>query len=1174
MSTLYIHRKMPFKKPKWQLLLVLAYCCLLLAMLPYPLTAKDVDPSVIELNLKEASFKTALKEIERQTAYHFVMNDTQIRKIQKTITLSIKSESIEEVMNQLLMGTRITYRINKKQITLIPPDNNHVVASSTSPAMWTSYALSGQQQQFSSSDLTDLRVPEILVTGKVTEENGDVLPGVNILIKGTTKGTVTDDQGKYSISVSGPEAVLSFSFIGYSTQEIAVGTQTVIDLTLTPDMQTLSEIVVVGYGTQDKKDVTGSVSTIKGSDFENLPSGGAQQALQGRTAGVNIVRNGGAPGNAGSIRIRGLGTVNNADPLIVIDGVPAGTMNDVNPNDIQSIDVLKDASASAIYGTRAANGVVLITTKRGKFDDKLKFTLNAYTGVSNRIKTLDMLDAPTLTKLKQESYTNDVADGSTIPDIWKDPQYQTQKTNWQNEVLKQGTTNNMDLSIRGGGKYSSFAISGGHYNEKGIIGKTYYKRYTVRINSDHKVGERLKIGQNLQFTNTNDNSSPNTLSTSAPSAQDGLLWSAIRFHPGLPVRDTNGSYSSSIPGFGDINNPLYTIATQDKNNNRNRILGSASAEYEIIKGLKAKANLAMDATFADTRNFEVKIDSQYRQTNYNQLTLTNDKYWAFLQEYFLSYDKQLGAHSIGIVGGYTSQTFNDIYSKEIGRDFPSEEADLRYMSQAGTIVNLGAENGGRSYDALQSWFGRGNYAFKDRYLLTATYRTDGSSRFPSGNRWGSFPAFSAGWRISEESFLKNALPFVSNLKLTGGWGRLGNQNVNSLQYLALIKNGGTYNNYAFGDGQAQNQVKGSAQARIPNPNIGWETAEMTNFGLDAGFLDNRILFTGAYFIKDTKHMLLSPPSLGTLGKATIPDQNVGQLRNKGLELEISYRKATGDFTFTLSGNATFIQNKVTQLLTPGSFLASQTYGRTDQEITRTYEGNPYGTFYGWVADGLYQNQSQINSDPGIANDPRKTDQIHPGDVRFKDLTGDGVIDDKDRTILGSPQPKITYGINANMAYKGFDLNLFFLGVGGVDIYNADRMQGLNAAYPFNLYQEATGRWNGEGTSTSIPRLSSTDPNLNFRTSSLFIESGAFFRLKNITLGYTVPKKLSDALRMSQARFYVSGQNVFTLTKYKGLNPELGYADGTRTSGQYTQVNVDYAQYPLSRTFTVGATISF
>jgi TonB-linked SusC/RagA family outer membrane protein len=540
----------------------------------------------------------------------------------------------------------------------------------------------------------------------------------------------------------------------------------------------------------------------------------------------------------------------------------------------------------------------------------------------------------------------------------------------------------------------------------------------------------------------------------------------------------------------------------------------------------------------------------------------------------LTYDKLLGDHHINIVGGYTSQTFKDLYSEQRGSDFPSEDEELRYMRYAGTILSVGGsdgENGRRSYDALQSVFGRANYTFKDRYLFTGTFRADGSSKFADGNKWGYFPAFSLGWRVSEEPFFKEAVPFISNLKVTGGWGQLGNQNVSSLQYLALINYGARY---TFGEGE-QLQIGGAAQTRIPNPNIGWETAEMTNVGLDIGVMENALLFSTNYFVKDTKEMLLSPPSVGTLGRATISDQNVGELRNKGWEVEITYRKTMGDFSFNLSGNATFIQNKITKLLTPGSFLASKTYGRSEQEITRTYEGSSYGTFYGWLTDGLYQNQTQINNDPYLLNDPRRTEGlINPGDVRFIDITNDGIIDSDDRTIIGNPQPKVTYGLTANMIFKGFDLTLFFLGVGGVDIYNADRMQGLDAFYNFNLYSETTGRWTGEGASTSIPRLSIANTNSNYRTSDLFIEKGDFLRLKNITLGYTLPKGVTQAVRMTQARIYVTGQNVFTVTKYSGLNPELGYADGNRNAGQYTQQNVDYAQYPQSRTWTVGATISF
>jgi TonB-dependent starch-binding outer membrane protein SusC len=1079
-----------------------------------------------------------------------------------------RARDLKTAMDALLGPLNLTYRQVKKGVYIIKP----VKRPKTEPATSEMVPGAGENDQALTSLLRSSPVESATQTvvfsvkGRVTSDTGEGIPGVSVVLKGTTTGTATDVNGNYSLNLPDATGALVFSYIGYTTEEVPVDNRTTIDVTLLPDIKSLSEVVVVGYGTQDKKDITGAVSAVKGTDLQNLPNGGVQQALQGRAAGVNIVRNGGAPGNAGSIQIRGLGTVGNSDPLIVIDGVPAGSMNDVNPNDIESVDVLKDASASAIYGTRAANGVILITTKRGKFDNPLQLTVNGYAGVSNRIKTIDVLNAPTLALLKREAYTNDTPDGSTVPPIWQDPQYQTQRTNWQDELLKQGSTQNLDVALRGGGKYSSFGISGGYYNEKGIIGNSFYQRYTFRLNSDHKIGNRLKIGQNLQYTNTNE-VAPNTTS-----AQDGLLWSAIRFHPGLPVRNADGTYGSTkgIGAFGDINNPIYTVDTQDRDNIRNRFLGSVTGELEILTGLKAKANLAMDATFSNWRNFQVKIDDQFRANQWNALTLANQKSWSLLQEYFLSYDRQFGEHSVALVGGYTSQTFNYEFNRSEGRDFPSEDPGLRYMSQARTIANLGDQNGGRSYDALESWFGRGNYAFKDRYLFTATFRADGSSKFAPGNRWGYFPAFSLGWRLSEETFFKNALPFFSNLKLTGGWGQLGNQNVPSLQYLALISSG---YRYAFGPGPEQTGVSGSAQSLIPNLNIGWETAEMTNFGLDAGFMDNRLLLTANYFIKDTKKMLLAPPSLGTLGRANIPFQNVGELRNQGLELELSYRKLVGDFTFNLSGNATFIQNEITKLQTPGSFLAGQRYGRTDQEITRTYEGNAYGTFYGWRTNGLYQNQSEIDSDAGIANDSRRTEgQIQPGDVRFVDLNGDGLIDDKDRTIIGNPQPKLTYGLNANLAYKGFDLTFFFLGVGGVDIYNADRMQGLDASYSFNLYAEATERWTDPGTSNTIPRVSVNNPNQNFRTSDLFIESGDFLRLKNVTLGYTLPKSVLNALRMTQARIYVTGQNLLTFTGYSGLNPELGYGDGN--GQQYRQLNVDYAQYPQSRTWTVGATISF
>lgn len=1110
-------------------------------------------PRVIELNLKDVSLKTALKEIEKQTRYHFVVNDSRLKSTWRMVSLTIKSDNIEEVLNQLLSGTNINYTIKKKQITLIPPATSGQ-AGPVSP-------LSEQSSSFVALNMNAYyqrnTVQAVVVTGIVTEENGAPLPGVNVLVKGTTMGTVTDSEGKFSLNVSSAESVLVFSFIGYQIQEVPLGGQSVVNVQLVPDTKTLSEVVVVGYGTQEKTDVTGSISSVKGSEFENLPVAVAQQALQGRTAGVNIVRNGGAPGDPGAIRIRGVGTVNDANPLIIIDGVPAGGLSDVNPNDIESIDVLKDASASAIYGTRAANGVVIVTTKRGKFGEGLKMTLNGYTGVSNRIKTIDVLDAPTLAMLKRERYTND---GLPINEIWEDPQYQTQQTDWQKELLGEGTINNVDLSITGGGEKSTFAISGGYYNEKGMIKSYYFKRYSFRINSDHKITDKFRIGQSLQLT-SQVGSAPLGSSSYNLSAQDGQLWSAIRFHPGLPVKNSDGSYSSSqlSSEFGDINNPIFTVDNLDRQSTRARILGSVNGDLEIIKGLHAKANIAVDANFNDSHEFRIIVLDQIRTNSRNSLTVMDEKNYSVLQEYFLSYDKQIGIHSLGVIGGYSQQTFNYWSNRQQRMDFLSEDPSQRYLRAGQAITDAYGE---RAYDGLQSLFVRGTYDLKNKYLATFTFRRDGSSKFGPNNKWANFPAFSVGWRISEEPFFEPLTSAVSSLKLTGGWGQLGNQNIDRLQYVALLSSG---YRYSFGD---QSTV-GSAQSGIANPSVAWERAEMTNIGLEAGFFDNKLLATVNYFNKQTKDMLLRPPALGSNGTANAPFQNVGELENKGVELEVSYRKiSSAGLSYSISGNATFLDNKVTKLY-DGNFLASQLYGRSSSEITRTYEGHPISTFYGWRTNGLYQTQGEIESDPNIANDARRADGlIQPGDVRFLDLNGDQMIDDKDRTIIGSPIPKITYGLNATLGYKGIDLNLFFLGVADVDIYNADRMQGTDPTYPFNMYAETINRWHGEGTSTTIPRMTTERNNLNHRTSDMFVESGAFFRLKNITLGYSLPQGITEALRLTKARFYVTGQNVFIVTKYNGMDPELGLVENN------LQINVDYAQYPQARTWTIGAQLSF
>lgn len=989
------------------------------------------------------------------------------------------------------------------------------------------------------------------VTGKVTDSiAGRPIAHVNVTIKGTTRGSVSDANGVYVIALAPGDSVLVFSGIGYSGKEVPVNGRSAIDVVLELRSASLGEVVVVGYGTQSRRDVTGAVASIKGEEFQNLPVSGAVQALQGRAAGVNVVRSGGSPGNAGSIRIRGTGTINNADPLIVIDGVPAGNLNAVNPNDIASIEVLKDASASAIYGTRAANGVVIVTTKRGNFEQPTKISVNAYTGVSNVRKTLDMLSAPDLVTLKKERYTND---GLAINPVWNDPDNVIQRTNWQDELFRQGKVNNIDVSLAGGSAKSSFMLAGGYYDEKGIIINSYFKRYSLRLNSDHKVGKRLKIGQSLQLTRTDDNSLNTT------SAQDGLIWSAIRFMPFIPVRNADGSWGTSKASneYGDINNPVFTANNVDANNVNTRLLGNLNAEYQIAQGLKIKVNLGIDGNHYTGRNFNIIVTDQTRTTNNNSLSKSFSESYSLLGEYFLSYDRLFsGKHKVAAVAGYTAQTFDGDNFSASKRDYLNEDPNQRYLDPGQTLGSIG---GNRYYDALQSAFARVNYDYDKRYLLTATFRADGSSKFASGNKWGYFPAFSAGWRISQEKFFD--VGFINELKLTGGWGQLGNQNVGGLQYLALIGNGGRY---SFNN----NTVVGQTQTRLPNTDISWETAEMSNIGLNAELFNSRLLIGLNYFSKTTRDMLLSPPTIGTVGTLSIPDQNVGILKNSGLEVDVSYRNNFGQLTYNISANASFIKNKVERLY-DGNFIGAQTYGRPNEEISRTYEGLPLGIFWGWKTNGLYQTAEDLNKDPSIANDPRRTDGlIEPGDVRFIDTNGDGLIDDADRVELGSPHPDVVYGLNADLGFKQFDLSLFFLGNAGVKIYNADRMQGLDPTYSFNMYAETINRWNGPNSSNNIPRMTTRRNNRNYRTSDLFIEDGSFFRLKNIVIGYTLHEGISKKLGIERARFYITGQNVFIITDYSGLDPELGYTDGNK------QINVDYAQYPQSRAWTFGVNITF
>ena len=1048
----------------------------------------------ISLELNEMSLKQALQEVALLTG----MKLTYLGDIipDKKVTLMSKSIAISDALDQMLSDTDLDYQFSQEGYLLIQTADKK----------------------------TENIVYVQSISGTIVDAiDGSPIPAVNVIVVGSDEsggnviGTTTNVDGEFELDVPDDLNTLRITSIGYVSQTVDINGRLNFTIELERATELLDDVVVIGYGMQRQERVTGSISSVRADELDDQPVSDLSTALQGRASGVEIVRSGGDPGASGAIRIRGTGTVNNADPLIVIDGMPSDlrSLNNINSDNVESIDVLKDASSAAIYGNRAANGVILVTTKSGQFDQPLQVTFNSSLGFSKPVNTIDVLDAPTLAELKRERYTND---GIPVNPIWEDSQYQTQRTNWQDELLGTGTIQDYSLSLQGGNSTSSFYVSGNYMDEQGMMESSFFDRYGLKINSSHNISEKLNIKQNLNLSRT----SGNTLNTQ--SAQTGVLWSAIRFHPGLPVKFDDGTYSSSqISGeFGDINNPIFTVEQDsDSESEYRRILGNVQAEYDILPGLSARGNLGLDYSLEDFYVFNIIIDNQIRARSRNSLDRRYTENRSILTEAFLDYSNSLGEnHDIDALGGIVLEKFQGETFRANRLDFTDESESQRVLD-AGNTINLA--DGTTFEDALLSYLGRINYAYADKYLLTASLRYDGSSRFSSENRWGLFPAFSAGWRISEESFFDGLRSTISNMRLTAGWGRSGNQSIDRNQFLGLY---GQNSQYTFNGVQ----VRGVSQTRIPNRDISWETVEMLNFGLHTRWLEDRLEATIEYFVKDSKDVLLAPPILGTLGTATVPDINVGEIRNKGLEIAIGYSGVAGEFNYSVTGNASFIQNEVTNL--NDDFLSSRRYGRPDAEISRTFEGEPIATFYGWKADGLYQNQQEIDSDPNISNDSRQ-DIIKPGDVRFVDLNGDGQITGEDRTILGSPHPDMTYGLSLSGGYKNFSLNMHFAGAAGVEIYNADRMQGLDPTYPFNMYAEAEGRWNGEGTSNSIPRMTTLRDNQNHRTSNLFVENGNYLRLKSLTLGYQMPETVNSMLGTRGLRLYVTGINVFTVTPYSG-----------------------------------------
>lgn len=997
------------------------------------------------------------------------------------------------------------------------------------------------------------------ITGVITDEHGEAIIGANVVVKGTTNGTITDFDGKYTLEVP-TGATLLITYIGYQEASVTIVNQSVVNVTLHEDTKKIDEVVVVGYTTQRKADLSGAVSSVKLDDVKNMMVTGINHAMQGKMSGVTVLQNSGAPGASASVRIRGLGTIGDNNPLYVIDGIPADNMNDVNPSDIERIDVLKDAASSAIYGSRAANGVVIIQTRKGKAGDKTNVSFSTSQGFQQPMKKISVMDAKQRNLIHSEAYQND---GKEVPEYYSTPYAQETRTNWQDEIYRNAYMANYDLNVSGGSKLAKYSIMLGHLQNEGIIKKTDYSRTTVRVNSEINISPSLLIGENLMLTR----SFQDKVSTTGFS---GAMSTALQYQPDIPVYDENGDLSGS--GFlgADLQNPVGIINRSDRRETRDRVFGNLYAQWQIIEGLTLKTDFGYDYTNWFDKWFQPSVPEPGRSSKDSALEEYKRSSVRWLNTTTLRYDKTFETSKLQLLGGFSYESYDIQKSKVKGTDFLSEDPSQRYMSSAGRIQYA---LGDRAEWALQSFFARADYSLKDRYIFSANVRVDGSSKFAKENRYGIFPSFSGAWRISEEKFFAPALNYVENLKLRASWGMLGNQNIYDF-YPTYSKIGNTIEEDTYDPvfGTDENIGPGKFESNVPNKDIKWETTQQYNIGLDVSFLKNFDLVFD-YFNKETSDVLVEVPLPSLAGVSTNPYVNAAKIRNRGWELNLTYSNQTGAFNYSVYGNLSSVKNKVLALGDDNSAIYHSSY-RGDN-ISRTKVGDPMAHFYGYKTDGIFKTDAEAQAYVNQFGKPYQPN-AKAGDLKYLDLDGDGSINGDDRTNIGNGFPDLTYGFGANLGYKGFDLSFAFQGVAGFDIYNALKWEGTFVKPEYNQYAAIMDRFhptnNPNGT---LPRATISDPNNNKRASDYYVEKGDYLRLKNLTVGYTFKGDWMQKLRIQNMRVYATAQNLFTITKYSGLDPELGetYADDVDSFG-VREIGVDRGQFPQARSYIMGVSLNF
>lgn len=1020
--------------------------------------------------------------------------------------------------------------------------------------------------------------------GKVTgASDGEPLIGVSAVVKGTTKGGVTDYDGNYTLTGLKQGDVIVFSYIGYLKKEQTYTGQTVMNVKLDSDSKTLEDVVVIGYGTMKKKLVTGATMQIKGDDIQKLNTVNPLSAMQGQTPGVNIVSTSGQPGAAMSVTIRGLGTVGNSQPLYLIDGI-AGDITNINPADIERIDVLKDAASAAIYGAQAANGVILVTTKGGK-EGTNRISYDGYVGWQTVGRKFDMLNSREYMKIMDEARLNSgmsPVDWASLNSI-HDANGNVYDTDWIDNAIDDGAlTTSHNISFTGGSKTATYAISGGYTGQDGVIGGSdisYYKRYNFRANSEYKMYDGLiTVGEHVSFV-WKDSRNMGT-----GNIYNNNLRSAFSASPIIPVYGPDGDYNNTAGSDWNVNdgNPYGTMMVNRFNRSKSGTLdANAYMQVEPIKNLKFKTVFGISYNASDYRSYKPSYSFSPQGGNTEENVRQNNGHgMSMVWTNTLSYDFSLkGGHDITALVGTEWSSYDGSKTEGYNSGFVPGFNDWDHAYLTNTNGTSKMETKGEPYDPVRSmsYFARLGWAWKDRYMLNATLRADGSSKFAPGKRWGYFPSVSAGWTISEEDFMKSTKSWMDFLKVRVSWGQVGNANINCWQYLAPVVT--TNINYNFGtNGGQEGWTTGSYPSRLDNQDVKWETSEQFNVGIDARFLSSRLSLTADWYIKSTKDWLVPAPVLATAGTAG-PVINGGDVKNKGVELGLTWNDNIGrDFTYSVGANFAYNHNEVGNIPTEDGII----HGNTNQiyqnaeEFYRAENGHAIGYFWGYRTAGIFQSKQDINNWIAAGNGVMQAN-VQPGDVKYVDLNHDGRIDDKDKDDLGNGLPKYTFGFNIMLGWKGFDLGINATGAAGFKIAQSYRDPSSSQA---NYSRAILDRWTGEGTSDKMPRVTYNDVG-NWLFSDLYLQDGDYIRLQNITLGYDF-KRLISWKGISKLRLYVQAQNLLTLTKYDGMDPEVGSFNGTdanhlNADGTTTQTwvsGVDMGYYPHPRTFIVGVNIAF